>query len=562
MLSAWIANAILRAPMWLSLASAVPPPQAFCPNTKGATRLMENPSLYHRFQQAAAIYADHISIRFAGQDWTYRDLEKASREVAASLIALGIEHGDRIGIWGVNSAEWVIAALGIQAAGGVLIPIGTRLRGREAGDILRDAKARLVFTDRGFGEYSYVDALGAQDLPAVEHIVVLGETGGSTADRVLSLDALRNWSDRADDAAVDARIAQGSGDDLADIIFTSGTTGRPKGVLMTQRQSLIACDIQAAEVNGFNSDDVFGITYPFAHNAGYRAGWQVSLLYGVRILPVSSFDAGDLLRMIERERVTMLPTVPVIAQALIDHPDRKKTDLSSLRIVSTGGTTVPVRLIEDMLVSFGKNTMIQTGYGLTETAGSVTTTGKGDGPEVIAQTVGHILSNMEMKIVGPDQAEVPIGEPGEVAVRGPQVTLGYLDNPEATAKAFTQDGFLLTGDAGWIDEAGNLHITDRIKDMYLCGGFNCYPAEIERVMSMMPGISQVAVIGVDDTRLGQVGRAFVVPVAHHDLTEAEIITWCREELANYKVPRSVRIVDSLPLNATGKVIKADLRAMA
>ncbi|MDO7833441.1 AMP-binding protein [Sphingobium sp. HBC34] len=523
---------------------------------------MDDPSLYHRFQQAVALHGARIAITQGDANISFSALEAASRDVAAALMGLGIQRGDRIAIWGVNSMNWVIAALGIQAVGGVLIPIGTRLRGREAAGILSDAQVRLVFCDRGFGGFSYVDALREQDLPAMERIVVFGETGGSVSGPVMTLGALRASPDRVDDGALDARIAAGSGDDLSDIIFTSGTTGRPKGVLTTHRKSLLACDIQAAEINRFTPDDVFAVTFPFAHNAGYRAGWLVSLFYGVRVIPISTFDAGELLRLIEREGVTMLPTAPPVAQGLIDHPDRERTDLSSLKLMGVGGTTIPVKLIRDMQTHLGSGTVVQTGYGLTEAAGSLTITYDDDPPEVIATTVGHPLSNIEMKILGPDGAALAHGETGEVAVRGPQITPGYLDNPEATAAAFTADGFLLTGDAGWLDEAGNLHLTDRIKDMYLVGGFNCYPAEIERMMAMMPGIATVAVIGMDDERLGQVGLAFVVKEKGAELTEADVIAWCRAEMANYKVPRAVRFLDALPLNATGKVAKMELRAMA
>lgn len=523
--------------------------------------VMEDPSLYQRFQQSVALHRDRVAITEGDRNITFGELEAASRKVAASLLGLGIQRGDRIAVWAVNSADWVIAGLGIQAVGGVLILIGTRLRGREAAGILTDSKARLVFCDRGFGDFSYVDALLGQDLPGVEHIVVLGETGGPADDRVMTYGALLDLPQRADDAALDERIAAGSGEDLADIIFTSGTTGKPKGVLCTNRKSLVACDIQAAEINHFTTDDVFAVTFPFAHNAGYRAGWQVSVLYGVRIIPISTFDAGELLRLIEKEGVTVLPVAPPIAQGLIDHPDREKRDLSSLRLMAVGGTTVPVKLIRDMQQHLGSNTIVQTGYGLTEAAGSLTTTYDDDPPEVIASCVGHPLSNIDLVILGPDHQPLPLKEVGEVAARGPQMTPGYLDNPEATAAAYTKDGFLLTGDAGWLDEDNNLHLTDRIKDMYLVGGFNCYPAEIERMMSMMPGIGSVAVIGVDDERLGQVGLAFVVPKQGATLTEDEVIAWCRDEMANYKVPRSVRFVDALPLNATGKVSKIELRNM-
>ncbi|SKB79631.1 AMP-binding protein [Sphingopyxis flava] len=523
---------------------------------------MDDPTLYRRFQQTVASFGDRVCITTDDVNLTYREVEAASREVAAALMGLGIERGDRIAIWGVNSAEWIIAALGIQAAGGVLIPIGTRLRGREAAGILNDGRARIVFCDPTFGDFDYVAALLEQDLPTVERLVTFGVSGAKDTDKVMSFEQLRKSETRADAAALDARIAAGSGDDLSDLIFTSGTTGRPKGVLMTHRKSLAACDVQAKDVDQFTHEDVFAVTFPFAHNAGYRAGWQVSVLYGVRVIPVSTFDPTRLLALIEKEGVTVLPVAPPVAQGLLDHPDRARTDLSSLRIISTGGTVIPVKLVEDMRAYMGSGTVVKTGYGLTEAAGSLTVTRDDDPPEVVARTVGRALSNIELKIVGPDGEELPQGETGEVAARGPQITSGYLDNPEATAAAFTADGFLLTGDAGWLDEAGNLHLTDRIKDMYLVGGFNCYPAEIEHVMRTMPGISSVAVIGVDDPRLGQVGLAFVVPAKGADLTEADVIAWCRAEMANYKVPRAVRFVDALPLNATGKVAKVELRAIA
>ena len=522
---------------------------------------MNSTSHFQAFQVSASKHADRTAISSGTGSLTYRELEVAAREVAGALVACGINRGDRIAIWGVNSAEWVVAALGIQAAGAVLVPIGTRLRAREAGGILEGSGARIVFCDAGFGGYDFVAAVQSLSATSVERIVVL-DSSVAEMPGVISLTGLRATGSATDPAEIDQRIAGGSGDDLADIIFTSGTTGKPKGVPMTCAQSLLACQAQQDEISRFTPDDVFAVTYPFAHNAGYRAGWQVSFLHGVRVIPVGQFDPGEMLKMIERERVTCLPTVPTIAQALLDHPDRASTDLSSLRVLSTGGTTIPVRLVEDLRGSLGQNTMVQTGYGLTETAGSVTATGPDDPAEVIATTVGRPLSMLEVKILDASGNEVPHGEVGEIAVRGPQVLKAYYNNPEATAEAFTQDGFFLTGDAGSFDEAGNIRITDRIKDMYLVGGFNCYPAEIEGIMLSMPGIRQVAVIGIDDNRLGQVGRAFVVQEGAGNLDEKSVVDWCRNEMANYKVPRSVRFLDALPMNATGKVAKPELRSLA
>ena len=520
---------------------------------------MAGPSLYQQFQRSVQVYADLTAIRSETGDLTYRELETASRRVARALMDLGIERGDRIVIWGTNSAEWVVAALAIQAVGGVLVPVGTRLRSREARDIVAGSGARLAFCDREFGGYDFVDALaGATGL---EQIVVL-DRSGVERDRVTTLARLSDDHALTDEAALDARIALGDGDDLADIIFTSGTTGKPKGVPMTCGQSLVACRAQQDEITRFVPGDVFAVTFPFAHNAGYRAGWQVGLLYGVRIIPVRVFEPGALLQLIERERVTFLPTVVAVAQGLVDHPDRARTDLGSLRIISTGGTMIPVKLIQDMRSYLGSGTQVQAGYGLTETAGSVTATSADDSAEVIATTVGRPLSTFEVRIIDADHRELSAGEVGEIAVKGPQVVKEYYQNPEATRQAFTADGFFLTGDAGSMDEAGNIRITDRIKDMYLAGGFNCYPAEIEHVLRTMPGVEQVAIIGVDDERLGQVGKAFIVRSPGTSIDEAAVIAWCREEMANYKVPRSVVFLDALPLNATGKVAKADLRDIA
>ena len=521
---------------------------------------MTNPSLYQAFQQSAVKHADRIAIRHSGPDISYRDLEQLSRNVAKALIEIGAERGDRIAIWGINSAEWVIAALAIQAIGGVLVPLGTRLRAREVEGIIADAGISIIFCDHGFGDYDYIAALHSIAAVPPSRMVLMDGQGGEPRG-MKTLSALMRAERQAEDPVLDARIAQGSGDDLSDIIFTSGTTGKAKGVPMTCAQSLAACAAQQADVTRFCPDDVFAISFPFAHNAGYRAGWQIALLQGVRILPISVFDAGALLKLIEQERVSVLPVVVPVAQGLVDHPERARHDLSSLRLVGTGGTNIPVKLIEDLRRCLSPRTEVQSGYGLTETAGSVTTTGPEDTAEIIATTVGRPLSSLEVRILGPDYAELPRGEVGEIAVRGPQVMNGYYNNPDATRAAFTADGFLLTGDAGSMDQAGHIRITDRIKDMYLTGGFNCYPAEIEHIMRQMPGIVQVAVIGVPDSRLGEVGKAFVVAASGSDLEEEAIIAWCRGEMANYKVPRSVVILDALPVNATGKVAKTELRSL-
>ncbi len=515
-------------------------------------------SLYEGFQAAAARWPDKVVVKDDGRDTPYHELENLSRRAGRGLISLGLNAGDRIGIWAVNHTDWIVAGLGNQAAGGVLVPLNTRLRAREVADIIRRANVRVLFCDQGFGDYDFIGAISKEGTPSLRKIVVFGD--GPSEGPAIGWGAFLAKADDTPESGLDERIAQTQPDSLADIIFTSGTTGRPKGVPMTHKQSLIACEQQQLCVSEFIDGDVFGEPYPFTHNAGYRAGWQISVLLGVTIIPIRNPDPLKMLELIDREKITYLPSVPLIYQAMLDHPKRAEFDLSSIRSALTGATIVPVKLVERMQETFGVNA-VRTGYGLTETAGSVTSTRPGDSARIIAETTGRPLDNLDVKLIDADGCEVATGEAGEIVVRGPQVMTAYFEDPEATAAAFTEDGFLRTGDVGVFDAGENLKITDRIKDMYIVGGFNTYPAEIEQQLSRLEGVAEVAVVGIDDERLGQVGRAFIVCRPGATLDESSVIAWCRDNMANYKAPRVVTFVDSLPRNHTGKIAKTELRAV-
>lgn len=519
---------------------------------------IEASTLALAFAASARRHRNRLAVRDSGRDVSYAELDTLRRDAARGLIALGIAAGDRVAIWGVNSLNWIIAGLAIQSIGATLVPIGTRLRGREAGAILRSAKVRLLFCDHGFGSYGYVAAIGQEDVPTLDRVVVVDSDGAG--DRAIGWAAMMAAGAAIEADEVDARAAAVRPDDLADILFTSGTTGTPKGVLMTHGQSLIACE-HSVKAMQLTPDDVLPSVFPFAHNAGYRAAWQVALLNGLRIDPIATVDPLGMLEMVQANRATILPTVPTVYQAMMDHPARADFDLSSLRLAMTGGTTVPVDLIRQIRTRLGVP-HVTTAYGMTETAGNISYCRIGDPDEVVAHSAGRPLDNLDVRVVGPDLLPLPQGQAGEIVVRGAQVTHGYLDNPAATREATTPDGYFRTGDIGLFDESGNLRITDRLKNMYITGGFNCYPAEIEQALCLLPGVSQVAVIGVEDARLGEVGRAFIVPTADSPLDEAAVIAWSRDNMAGYKVPRSVRFIDRLPLNATGKVSKEELRAMA
>ncbi|MFD2580371.1 AMP-binding protein [Novosphingobium colocasiae] len=517
--------------------------------------------MFSAFQRSAAQHGELLAIRDGATRVTYGSLLARVRVLARALMAQGIAKGDRIAIWAVNHAPWIETALAIQAAGGVLVPLSTRLRGGEVAAVLERSEARLLFCDAGFGPYDFPASLAECDLPELGQIITFAPVAAAKSGvrEVISLDTFASQAAPVLDEALDARIASILPDDWADMLFTSGTTGLPKGVPMTQRQSLIACHQQQVDICHFEPGDVFPVIFPFAHNAGYRAGWQASLLYGVTVVPVRASDPAELLDLFSEVRATYVPAVPTVFQSIIDNPRLPEFDLSSIRLAAVGGTDVPVELVRAMQSRLGVQAVVA-GYGMTEAAGSITSCRAGDPPDVVANTAGSPLSNLEVVCLDDELRPVARNVQGQIAVRGPQVLKAYYSDDAATAASFTADGFFLTGDVGILDDAGNLRITDRLKDMYLCGGFNVYPAEVERVMRGIAGVADVAVVGVADSRLGQVGRAFVVPRGPDLVTAAAVVAFCKDNLANYKVPRFVTFIDELPRNAVGKVQKAELRA--
>jgi acyl-CoA synthetase (AMP-forming)/AMP-acid ligase II len=351
-------------------------------------------------------------------------------------------------------------------------------------------------------------------------------------------------------------------DDLSDVLFTSGTTGRPKGVPCTHAQTLRAFR-DWADVVGLRRGDRYLVVLPFFHSFGYKAGILTCLMAGATILPQAVFDAGAVLARVGPDRVTVLPGPPALYQTLLARPDLREHDLSSLRLAVTGAAHIPVELVHRMRKELGFETVI-TGYGLTECSGIATMCRYDDDEDTIAGTSGRAIPGVEVRVAGDDGAELPRGAPGEVIVRGYNVMRGYLDDPAETAAVLDAEGWLRTGDVGVMDDRGYLRITDRKKDMFIVGGFNAYPAEIERVILGHEAVAQAAVVGVPDDRLGEVGRAFVVlrPDRAGAVSGEELVAFCRDRMANYKVPRRVEIVDALPQNATGKVLKYALRERA
>jgi len=489
---------------------------------------------------------------------SFTELAQAARGAAKAFIAAGLQPRQAVGLWAPNSSVWAVAALGALAAGGVLVPLNTRLRGPEVADIVRRAGVRLLITPGEFLSQDYPAMLDGHGLSDLTRLVTLdGRSRARDLPRVEWPDFVAAGAATPDEALA-ARLAGLGPDTVADLMFTSGTTGLPKGAIFTHRKTLLAARL-FIEVNGLSATDRYLPFGPFSHTASYKGGWLASLLAGATLFARNTADGRATLRLVSGEGVTFMAAPPTLLQTLLADPARAEFDLSSLRCVSTGGTMVPLDLVRRVREELGVG-HVATGYGLTECEGTATFTRPGDPPEIVARTAGRAAPGIEIRCVRADGSDAAVDEEGEVFIRTEKTMVGYLDDPEATAAVLDAEGWLHTGDVGRLDANGNLTITDRLKDMYIVGGFNCYPAEVERRLSGLPGVLHCAVVGVPDDRLGEVGRAFIVAIPGATLTEAEVLAWCRANFANYKVPRAVRFIEALPVNASGKVMKHLLRA--
>ena len=504
-------------------------------------------------------FADLDAMVDGDERWNFREYGERARAAGRAFMASAMDQGDVYAIWAPNICEWAVAALGGYLSASVLVPINTRFKGREAAFVLRRSRAQILFTVTDFLDADYVEMLRSanEELPDLREIVVLR---GPVPEGCISFADFVARGGAVDDEALTARSAAVKPDDVCHILFTSGTTGAPKGAMLVHDTVCRVYDVWATLI-GLRAGDRYLIVNPFFHSFGLHCGILVSLMKGACAIPQAVFDVPQMMARVQAERVSMIPGAPSIYQTILNHPDLESFDLSSLRLAVTGAAAVPVELVRQMREKLGFEVVV-TGYGLTETTGTATMCRADDDPETIANTSGRAVPDVEVRIVDADGNEVPRGEPGEIVVRGYVLMKGYLDDPEQTAEVIDADGWLHTGDIGDMDDRGYIRITDRVKDMFIVGGFNAYPAEIENSMLRHPEIGQVAVVGVPDARLGEVGMAFVIPKPGATPDPKAIIAWCREEMANYKAPRFVEIVDALPLNATGKVLKFELRDRA
>ncbi len=523
-------------------------------------------------RSAADRFGAHEAVVDGSVTLSFTALLDAVRDTARGYLALGLESGERVAVWAPNSWQWEVAALAVSYAGGTLVPLNTRYTGPEAADVIRRTHARFVVLADGFlGRHQYDELVAAAAEHGQEGSPVPGLPGTTDVLRirypesaevflggVTDFDALPRIGADVPVGDAEERADAVSPDDVADILFTSGTSGVSKGARSAHRQTVAVARVWG-EIGALGPEDRYLVVNPFFHSFGYKAGIVVALLSGATLVPQPVFDVKKMLDLVAQQRITVLPGAPAVYHSMLESPYLADADLSTLRLAVTGAAVVPVALVERMQAELSFDSVL-TAFGMTECV-VATMCRIGDDAALVADSCGPAVPGLEVRIARPGGNDaLPAGEEGELLLRGDTVMLGYLDDPEATAEAVDADGWLHTGDIGRVDERGYLKVTDRLKDMYICGGFNVYPAEVEQALARLDGVVESAVVGVPDERMGEVGKAFVVRRDGAALTAEDVMDFARERLANFKVPREVEFVDELPRNLAGKVLKRDLRS--
>ena len=496
-------------------------------------------------RQQAAVWPERVALMFEGAASTYQDLDHRATRVANGLLALSDAVQSRIALLDKNSDAFYELWFGAAKARKVVVPVNWRLAPAEIAYLINDAAAEVLFVGAGFLP---VISQIRDELDTVKRIVALS---GVHAE----WESYRDWRDRQ--AAVDPRLVTSS-EDVTIQVYTSGTSGHPKGAEITNA-NLYAARAVASELYPCRPDDVNLACMPQFHVTGSLAG-LFGIESGARTIIMREAAPAEILRLIPSERVTIAAVVPALLRFMLQTPGSHEVDFTSLRHITYGASPIAEDLLREALTTF-KCDFAQA-YGLTETTGMVAVLPPRDHASAVnhrLRSCGRPLSNVAVKIVGYDGVELRPGEVGEVVVRSPLTMKGYWKQAEATASAI-RDGWLHTGDAGYVDADGYLYIHDRVKDMIVTGGENVYPAEVENVLSGHPAVADVAVIGVPDAGWGEAVKAVVVLRAMRPATESELIAYCRDRIAHYKAPKSVDFIESLPRNPSGKVLKRVLRA--
>lgn len=505
-------------------------------------------SIADMIRRTAAAHPDDPAIVGEGRSVTFGELDTRSSQVAAGLVALGLDEGDRVAYLARNATEYWELFFGAAKAGVALVPLNFRLSAGEIEWILGDADPAVVVAEEHLADLVPPAYDGRRLVFAQGDAVVTARPGWQ---------AFEDWL--AAHPASDPR-REVTGDGLLTLIYSSGTTGRPKGVMTTVASMLWAVEAFSAQFDP-SREAVSLVPTPYYHVAA--GGWSLlALNAGGRIVQFTEVTPQNILGQLVGFRATHVIMVPTLIQLFISSPEAAAADYSSVRCVVYGGSPISETVMVGAQEVFGAD--LAQSYGLTETIGVTTVLAPDDhvvGADSKLRSAGRAVPGVEVRIIDPDTGEeVPVGTVGEICARGPSVTAGYWRRPDETAAAFWPGGWFRTGDAGYVDADGYVFIMDRIKDLLMSGGENIYPAEVENAIMAHPAVQEVAVIGVPSDKWGETPLAVVVPRAGTTIDGAELIAFTRERLAHYKCPTAVEVVDALPRNPSGKVLKRELRA--
>jgi fatty-acyl-CoA synthase len=526
------------------------------------------------FDKAVTKYSKEEAMVFNEERITYSEMGRRVADFAKGLLKLGIKKGDKVGIWLSNRPEWAIAEFAVARVGAIMVPLSTRFRAFDVEYILKQSDSTtLVMTDF-FLKNNYLEViqeicpelgsaqpgeLKSKRLPLLRNIICLSEK--QYPGMFKFQDLMKEGSDRSMDSLLEKIQISLKSSDIINIPYTSGTTGFPKGVMTTHEQYLGEIIAFRDRLN-IKEKDRFLAAPPFFANFGNYFGILLPTMVGGCSVPVEFFDPEECLRLIEKEKITHFTGTPTMYLDILNHPNFPKYNLSSLRTGMTGASPASVQMINDVRSKMGIKTICN-GYGMTENSGATTMTCGADSAEVMSKTTGKPLPGVEIKIVDlKTKKDLPKNRIGELCTRGWIVMKGYYKMEDETAKCFDENGWFHTTDLGYIDDEDNFVITGRIKDMFISGGTNVYPAEVENFLYTFPKIQQVAVIGVPDERMGERGMAFIILKEGQTSNEKEILAFCRGKIANYKIPKYVKFVNEIPMAGVGKVQKFKLQESA
>jgi acyl-CoA synthetase (AMP-forming)/AMP-acid ligase II len=497
---------------------------------------------------------------------SYRELEHASLRAAAGLVRLGLGPKDRIGLLALNRIEWLVLFFAALRVGAAVVAMSPRYRESELGHMVRDSEVKAVasITAHEGHDFAAMFERLAPELPSLKHLILFpadADVTTATERRKLPHVPYATLLDADGDAPhVERAAARVTADDLAMVIYTSGTTGRPKGAGLTHRSLLASSRAQAAHMR-IDEHDLLPMASPLNHVGGITCGILALMAGGGRIDLMPEFKAVEVLERIRQHRPTLLAGVPTMMTLLLMKSQGMDIDFSSMRLLFAGGSNVDATLLAQLRERMPRATLMNL-YGLSESSGAIVITPWDATREDLMGTIGRTIGDAEAQVVDPvDLRPLPVGEVGELCFRGCGVVPGYVGAASA-GDAFLPGGWLRSGDLGDIDSRGVITLKGRAKDMYIQGGFNVYPAEVEAFVARHPEVLMVAGIGVPDPVFGEVGRYYVIRKPESTLTEAALRAWCAEGLADYKVPRQIVFRDELPLTPAGKIHKAALRSDA